>query len=63
MNMDKPGQLWVVLGAISGFIAVACGAFGAHALQAKLDARLFQIWQTAAHYHLGGGISYYTATL
>lgn len=52
MNMDKPGQIWVVLGAISGFIAVACGAFGAHALQAKLDARLFQIWQTAAHYQM-----------
>jgi uncharacterized membrane protein YgdD (TMEM256/DUF423 family) len=40
---------------ISGFVgalAVGCGAFGAHALKARLAPDLLAIWNTGAHYHL-----------
>jgi uncharacterized membrane protein YgdD (TMEM256/DUF423 family) len=31
-------------------VAVAAGAFGAHALRARLDARSLELWETAARY-------------
>lgn len=45
------------MAAVSGFLAVALGAFGAHGLQRGLEgapdaARRLEWWQTAAHYHL-----------
>lgn len=41
------------IAAIMGFLAVALGAFGAHALKATLLANGQQhSWDTAAHYHL-----------
>jgi uncharacterized membrane protein YgdD (TMEM256/DUF423 family) len=48
---------WLTVSAISGFFAVALGAFGAHGLQARLadagdGAKRLSWWQTAAHYHL-----------
>ena len=37
----------------SGFFAVACGAFGAHALRTRFDALgTLAIWQTGVLYHL-----------
>ncbi len=33
------------------FLAIACGAFGAHALKARIDAEHLAIWNTAVHYH------------
>jgi len=42
---------WLVGGAISGAIAVALGAFGAHGLKETLGDDL-PTWQTAAQYHL-----------
>ena len=41
------------ISAVSGFVAVALGAFGAHGLQDLLvkNARI-ATWETAAHYHL-----------
>ena len=41
-----------MLGAISGFVAVAAGALGAHALRAQLSAERLATWETAAHYQL-----------
>jgi uncharacterized membrane protein YgdD (TMEM256/DUF423 family) len=48
---------WLTVSGISGFLAVALGAFGAHGLQARLaevadGAKRLGWWQTAAHYHL-----------
>jgi uncharacterized membrane protein YgdD (TMEM256/DUF423 family) len=48
---------WLTLSGISGFLAVALGAFGAHGLQARLEGAADGIkrlswWQTAAQYHL-----------
>jgi uncharacterized membrane protein YgdD (TMEM256/DUF423 family) len=40
-----------VLGALFAFAAVACGAFGAHALKARLTTDALAIWQTAVLYH------------
>jgi uncharacterized membrane protein YgdD (TMEM256/DUF423 family) len=41
-----------VLGAISAFIAVLAGAFGAHALRATLAPDLLQVFETGARYQL-----------
>lgn len=40
------------LAAISGLIAVAAGAFGAHALRARLNPDQLQTWETAARYQM-----------
>lgn len=40
------------LAAISGLIAVAAGAFGAHALRARLSPDQLQTWETAARYQM-----------
>ena len=38
--------------AFSGALAVALGAFGAHALKAKIkDPKLLEVWETAVRYH------------
>ena len=41
-----------MFGATSGFVAVAAGAFGAHALKERLEPSLLVAFQTGAHYHL-----------
>jgi len=43
--------MWISLAALFGFLGVALGAFGAHALKARLGEAL-PIWQTAVLYHL-----------
>jgi uncharacterized membrane protein YgdD (TMEM256/DUF423 family) len=48
---------WLATSGISGFLAVALGAFGAHGLQSRLadaadGAKRLAWWQTAAQYHL-----------
>jgi len=45
-------RLFVGLGALNGFLGVALGAFGAHALRGKLGPGLAEVWQTAVLYHL-----------
>mmetsp|Transcript_16791 Transcript_16791/g.30084 ORF Transcript_16791/g.30084 Transcript_16791/m.30084 type:complete len:122 (+) Transcript_16791:178-543(+) len=37
---------------ISGALAIGLGAFGAHGLRSKVEPRMLQVWETAAHYHL-----------
>ena len=44
-------RLWLALGAGYGFLAVALGAFGAHALKQKLSPELLAVWRTAVEYH------------
>ena len=41
---------WV--SALSGSLAVALGAFGAHALKAKVSPEYLKTWETAVLYHL-----------
>ncbi len=43
----------IVFAVAAGFTAVAAGAFGAHKLRPLLEAGgRYEVWQTAAHYHL-----------
>lgn len=43
-------RLLLLLAALGGAVAVSCGAFGAHALRARLDASQLALWQTAVSY-------------
>jgi uncharacterized membrane protein YgdD (TMEM256/DUF423 family) len=45
-------RLWLILGAASAFLSVAAGAFGAHALRARLAPDLLTIFETGARYHM-----------
>lgn len=44
-------KLFMLLSAISGFLAVALGAFGAHGLKKHLSPEMFDVYQTAVNYH------------
>jgi uncharacterized membrane protein YgdD (TMEM256/DUF423 family) len=44
-------RLALTLGAVAMFVAVALGAFGAHALKARLAPDMAAVWQTAVQYH------------
>lgn len=41
---------WIAIGALSGALTVALGAFGAHALEDKLAPDRLALWNTAVHY-------------
>lgn len=43
---------FIIAGAINAFIAVAFGAFGAHALKEKLSEKYLAIWETAVQYQM-----------
>lgn len=43
-------RLALTLAAVAMFVAVALGAFGAHALRGRLAADLLAVWQTAVQY-------------
>jgi len=43
-------RLFLAAGALSGAVAVAAGAFGAHALRGRLAPDLLAVYQTGAHY-------------
>jgi uncharacterized membrane protein YgdD (TMEM256/DUF423 family) len=45
-------RLFLSLGAVSALIAVAAGAFGAHALRDRLSADMLAVWQTGASYQM-----------
>lgn len=45
-------RAWLVIAGIAGFVSVAAGAFGAHALRERIPPALFEVYQTGAHYAL-----------
>ena len=45
-------RTFVFLGALSGFVAVAAGAFGAHALKRRLPDDLLAVFETGARYQM-----------
>jgi len=47
--MDKT---FLLVGAIAGFLAVALGAFGAHALRARLSPEMLAVFETAVRYQM-----------
>jgi len=49
--MTPIAKTFLVLGAAAALAAVLLGAFGAHALKARLDADALALWRTAVEYH------------
>ena len=45
-------RLFAAIGACSAFLAVAAGAFGAHALRGRLSPALLAIFETGARYQM-----------
>lgn len=45
-------KLFLALAALSGFIGVAAGAFGAHGLEGKASARDLEAFETGARYQM-----------
>jgi uncharacterized membrane protein YgdD (TMEM256/DUF423 family) len=43
-------KMWIIISAVSGFTAVAIGAFGAHGLREKLSAEMLEVYQTGVLY-------------
>jgi uncharacterized membrane protein YgdD (TMEM256/DUF423 family) len=44
-------QLFLIIGALASALAVALGAFGAHALKARLTPDLLTVYHTGVQYH------------
>jgi uncharacterized membrane protein YgdD (TMEM256/DUF423 family) len=47
--MDKT---FLLIGALSGFLAVAFGAFGAHALRGRLSPEMLAVFETGVRYEM-----------
>ena len=45
-------RTFAALGALSGFIAVAAGAFGAHGLKSRLSPEMLAVFETGARYQM-----------
>lgn len=45
-------KLFLILGIINGFLAVALGAFGAHGLEGKLTEKAIGTWEKAVTYQM-----------
>jgi uncharacterized membrane protein YgdD (TMEM256/DUF423 family) len=43
---------FLIFGSLLGALGVGLGAFGAHALRSRVDARMLEVWETAVRYHL-----------
>lgn len=48
---------FVIIGAVSGFLSVALGAFGAHGLNDKLSEHFMDIYQTGVQYQMYHSLS------
>ena len=51
-EIPRVSRLFLMLGALSAAISVAAGAFGAHALRARVEPRLLEVFETAARYQM-----------
>jgi len=43
-------KIWIIISAVSGFTAVAIGAFGAHGLREKLSSEMLEVYKTGVFY-------------
>lgn len=50
-ELNITAKLFLLLGSANAMLAVIIGAFGAHALKARLDESLLKIYQTGNEYH------------
>jgi uncharacterized membrane protein YgdD (TMEM256/DUF423 family) len=44
------GKTWLLIGSIMGFLSVAGGAFGAHALKARVSTEMIEVFTTGTRY-------------
>lgn len=49
-GINKLSKYFILLAAISGFLATCLGAFGAHALKAKISIDMLAVYQTGISY-------------
>lgn len=54
-------KLFAIFGAAFGMLAVASGAFGAHALESTLDEGMLEIWETASRYQMYHALGLFAA--
>lgn len=45
-------KIFLLLGAINGFLAVALGAFGAHGLEGRISEKSLGTWEKAVNYQM-----------
>ena len=45
-------RTFLLVGAVAAFLAVAFGAFGAHALRARLSPEMLAVFETGVRYHM-----------
>jgi uncharacterized membrane protein YgdD (TMEM256/DUF423 family) len=50
-ELNSTAKLFLILGSANSMLAVILGAFGAHALKARLDESLLKIYHTGVEYH------------
>ncbi len=50
-NIPGSARLFLAIGCIAAVLAVAFGAFGAHALKARIAPELMQVYKTGVEYH------------
>ncbi len=50
--MPQTAKVFLILGGFNAALVVLLGAFGAHALKARLPADMLAVYQTGVHYHL-----------
>ena len=53
----KNARFYLLCASVSLFIAIGCGAFGAHALKKMLSSEMLAIWQTAVQYQFVHGLA------
>ena len=51
-RLDTMDRVFIALGALSGCLAVGAGAFGAHALRARLGVDMLDVFQTGVTYQM-----------
>jgi uncharacterized membrane protein YgdD (TMEM256/DUF423 family) len=56
-------KLWLIISAISGFTAVAIGAFGAHGLKEMLSPQMLDVYKTGVLYQLVHSVVLLTLSL
>ncbi len=50
-ELNVTAKLFLLLGSANAMLAVILGAFGAHALKARLDESLLKVFHTGVEYH------------
>src|SRR5262249_1714583 len=51
-TLPPPVRLFLALGGVAALLAVALGAFGAHALKSRIAPEMLAVWHTGVEYHV-----------